>query len=68
MLRAMTTIFKRLRIEGTTTASLVVTRSLVRTYPGLSGYEAKSQAAGLEATCKHVEVDSGEHFPKLENQ
>ena len=32
-------------------------------YPGPSGYEAKSQGAGLEATCRYVEVDSGEHFP-----
>ena len=53
--RAMTTISKRLWIEGTVQARLV-TSSLVRTFPGSSGYEVKSQGAGLEATCKHVEV------------
>ena len=58
MPRAMTTISKRLRIymiEGTVQARLV-TSGLVRTFPGPSGYEVKSQGAGLEATCKHVEV------------
>ena len=34
----------------------LVTSSLVRTFPGPSGYEVKSQGAILEATCKHVEV------------
>ena len=34
----------------------LVTSSLVRTFPGPSGYEVKSQGASLEATCKHVEV------------
>ena len=42
-------------IEGTVQARLV-TSGLVRTFPGPSGYEVKSQGAGLEATCKHVEV------------
>ena len=59
MRRAMTTISKRLWKEGTVLqlqARLVVTSSLVRTFPGPSGYEVKSQGASLEATCKHVEV------------
>ena len=34
----------------------LVTSSLVRTFPGPSGYEVKSQGASLEATYKHVEV------------
>ena len=38
-------------IEGTVQARLV-TSGLVRTFPGPSGYEVKSQGAGLEATCK----------------
>ena len=59
MRRAMTTISKRLRKEGTVLqlqARLVVTSSLVRTFPGPSGYDVKSQGASLVATCKHVEV------------
>ena len=59
MRRAMTTISKRLWKEGTVLqlqVRLVVTSSLVRTFPGPSGYEVKSQGASLEATCKHVEV------------
>ena len=61
MRRAMTTISKRLWIEGTVLHMLqlqarLVTSSLVRTFPGPSGYEVKSQGASLEATCKHVEV------------
>ena len=60
MRRAMTTISKRLWIEGTVLqlqlAARLVTSSLVRTFPGPSGYEVKSQGASLEATCKHVEV------------
>ena len=31
----------------------LVTSNLVRTFPGPSGYEVKSQGASLEATCKH---------------
>ena len=59
MRRAMTTISKRLWKEGTVLqlqARLVVTSSLVRTFPGPSGYDVKSQGASLVATCKHVEV------------
>ena len=58
MRRAMTTISKRLWIEGTVLQlqARLVTSSLVRTFPGPSGYEVKSQGASLEATCKHVEV------------
>ena len=58
MRRAMTTISKRLWIEGTVRQlqAKLVTSSLVRTFPGPSGYEVKSQGASLEATCKHVEV------------
>ena len=43
-------------IEGTV-LQLQVTSSLVRTFPGPSGYEVKSQEASLEATCKHVHVE-----------
>ena len=58
MRRAMTTISKRLWIKGTVLQlqARLVTSSLVRTFPGPSGYEIKSQGASLEATCKHVEV------------
>ena len=58
MRRAMTTISKRLWIKGTVLQlqARLVTSSLVRTFPGPSGHEIKSQGASLEATCKHVEV------------
>ena len=60
MRRAMTTISKRLWKEGTVLqlqARLVVTSSLVRTFPGPSGYEVKSQGGSLEATCKPHDVE-----------
>ena len=66
MRRAMTTISKRLWIEGTVLQlqARLVTSSLVRTFPGPSGYEVKSQgAASLEATCKHVEVAKSDGEP-----
>ena len=54
MRRAMTTISKGLWIEGTILQ--LQARLVTSTFPGPSGYEAKSQGASLEATCKHVEV------------